>query len=206
MCTSIVYSSNNHHYFGRNLDLEISFGEHPVITPRNYEFQYRKLPNKKAKYAMVGMAIVENNYPLYFDAANEEGLGIAGLNFDGPCHYFPENAEKNNVTPFELIPYLLSQYTTVAEVKKALKDVNLVNINFSEKLPLSPLHWLMADKTGESIVVESTLSGLHVYDNPVHVLTNNPEFPDQLRNLANYSNIAPAQPKNTLTLIYIVAG
>ena len=68
------------------------------------------------------MAIVENNYPLYFDAANEEGLGIAGLNFDGPCHYFPENAEKNNVTPFELIPYLLSQYTTVAEVKDALKD------------------------------------------------------------------------------------
>ena len=198
MCTSIVYSSNNHHYFGRNLDLEISFGEHPVITPRNYEFQYRKLPSKKAKYAMVGMAIVENNYPLYFDAANEEGLGIAGLNFDGPCHYFPENAGKNNVTPFELIPYLLSQYTTVAEVKEALKDVSLVNINFSEKLPLSPLHWLMADKSGESIVVESTLSGLHVYDNPVHVLTNNPEFPGQLRNLANYSNIAPAQPKNTL--------
>ena len=74
----------------------------------------------------------------------------------------------------------------------------MVNINFSEKLPLSPLHWLMADKTGESIVVESTLSGLHVYDNPVHVLTNNPEFPGQLRNLANYSNVAPAQPKNTL--------
>ena len=198
MCTSIVYSSNNHHYFGRNLDLEISFGEHPVITPRNYEFQYRKFPSKKAKYAMVGMAIVENNYPLYFDAANEEGLGIAGLNFAGPCHYFPENAGKNNVTPFELIPYLLSQYTTVAEVKEALKDVSLVNINFSEKLPLSPLHWLITDKSGESIVVESTLSGLHVYDNPVHVLTNNPEFPGQLRNLANYSNIAPAQPKNTL--------
>ena len=73
---------------------------------------------------------------------------------------------------------MLSQCTTVAEVKDALKDVSLVNINFSEKLPLSPLHWLMADKTGESIVVESTLSGLHVYDNPVHVLTNNPEFPD----------------------------
>ena len=144
------------------------------------------------------MEIVEDNYPLYFDASNEEGLGIAGLNFDGPCHYFPEVSGKNNVTPFELIPYLLSQYTTVAEVKEALKSVNLVKINFSEKLQLSPLHWLMADKTGESIVVESTLSGLHVYDNPVHVLTNNPEFPGQLSNLANYSNIAPSQPKNTL--------
>lgn len=54
MCTSIVYSSNNHHYFGRNLDLEISFGEHPVITPRNYEFQYRKLPNKRQNMPWLG--------------------------------------------------------------------------------------------------------------------------------------------------------
>ncbi|MFR4953762.1 MAG: linear amide C-N hydrolase, partial [Lactobacillus paragasseri] len=188
MCTSIIYTANGQHYFGRNLDLEISFGEHPVITPRNYVFKYRKLPNRKATYAMIGMAIVKDNYPLYFDAANEKGLGIAGLNFDGPCHYFSESAEKDNVAPFELIPYLLSQYTSVEEVKNALKNINLVDINFSEKLQVSPLHWLIADKTGKSIVVESTVSGLHVYDNPVSVLTNNPEFPEQVANLANYIN------------------
>ena len=198
MCTSIIYTANGQHYFGRNLDLEISFGEHPVITPRNYVFKYRKLPNRKATYAMIGMAIVKDNYPLYFDAANEKGLGIAGLNFDGPCHYFSESAEKDNVAPFELIPYLLSQYTSVEEVKNALKNINLVDINFSEKLQVSPLHWLIADKTGKSIVVESTVSGLHVYDNPVSVLTNNPEFPEQFANLANYINISPAQPENTL--------
>lgn len=193
MCTSIIYTANGQHYFGRNLDLEISFGEHPVITPRNYVFKYRKLPNRKATYAMIGMAIVKDNYPLYFDAANEKGLGIAGLNFDGPCHYFSESAEKDNVAPFELIPY-----TSVEEVKNALKNINLVDINFSEKLQVSPLHWLIADKTGKSIVVESTVSGLHVYDNPVSVLTNNPEFPEQVANLANYINISPAQPENTL--------
>lgn len=198
MCTSIIYTANGQHYFGRNLDLEISFGEHPVITLRNYVFKYRKLPNRKATYAMIGMAIVKDNYPLYFDAANEKGLGIAGLNFDGPCHYFSESAEKDNVAPFELIPYLLSQYTSVEEVKNALKNINLVDINFSEKLQVSPLHWLIADKTGKSIVVESTVSGLHVYDNPVSVLTNNPEFPEQFANLANYINISPAQPENTL--------
>lgn len=198
MCTSIIYTANGQHYFGRNLDLEISFGEHPVITPRNYVFKYRKLPNRKATYAMIGMAIVKDNYPLYFDAANEKGLGIAGLNFDGPCHYFSESAEKDNVAPFELIPYLLSQYTSVEEVKNALKNINLVDINFSEKLQVSPLHWLIADKTGKSIVVESTVSGLHVYDNPVSVLTNNPEFPEQFANLANCINISPAQPENTL--------
>lgn len=66
------------------------------------------------------------------------------------------------MTPFELIPYLLSQYASVDEVKDALENVNLVDINFSEKLQLSSLHWLIADKSGKSIVVESTVSGLHV--------------------------------------------
>lgn len=145
------------------------------------------------------MALVQDNYPLYFDGANEKGLGMAGLNFDGPAHYFPEQAGKQNVTPFELIPYVLGQCATVAEAKELLKDVSLINIDFSDKLVLSPLHWLVADKSGAAIVVESTKAGLHVYDNPVGVLTNNPEFPQQLQNLANYQSISPANPANTLS-------
>ena len=198
MCTSIVYTSNNHHYFGRNLDLEVSFGEHVVITPRNYEFKYRELPSKKATYAMIGMSIVQDDFPLYFDAANEKGLGIAGLNFDGPCHFFPKQEGKKNIAPFELIPYLLSQCSNIAEVKDLLKDASLLDVDFSPKFSVAPLHWLMGDKTGAALVIESTESGLHFYDDPVHVLTNNPEFPGQMTNLANYADVAPAQPKNTL--------
>ena len=80
-----------------------------------------------------------------------------------------------------------------------MANLNLVNINFSDQLKLSPLHWLIADRSGKSIVVESTATGLHVYDNPVGVLTNNPEFPQQLTNLANYQSVSPAEPTNTLT-------
>lgn len=198
MCTSIIYTAGDS-YFGRNLDLEISFGEEVVVSPRNYEFKFRKLPSIKSHYAITGMALVQDNYPLYFDGANEEGLGMAGLNFDGPAYYFPEDPSKKNVSPFEFIPYVLSQCKNVAEAKELLKDVSLVKINFSDKLQLSPLHWLVADKSGASIVVESTKSGLHVYDNPVGVLTNNPEFPQQLTNLANYQSVSPAEPQNTLT-------
>ncbi|MBB1086480.1 choloylglycine hydrolase [Limosilactobacillus fastidiosus] len=197
MCTSIIYTAGDS-YFGRNLDLEISFGEEVVITPRDYEFKFRKMKSLNHHYAITGMAIVQEGYPLYFDGANEEGLGMAGLNFDGPCHYFPEDPEKDNVTPFEFIPYVLGQCKNVDEVKDLIKNLNLVNINFSEKFPLSPLHWLIADKSGESIVVESTKKGLSVYDNPVGVLTNNPEFPQQLNNLSNYQSVSPAQPTNTL--------
>ena len=149
-------------------------------------------------YAIIGMALVKDNYPLYFDGANEEGLGMAGLNFDGPAHYFPLEEGKDNVSPFEFIPYVLGQCKNVAEARALLKKLNLVNINFSDQLQLSPLHWLIADRSGKSIVVESTVTGLHVYDNPVNVLTNNPEFPGQLTNLANYQSVSPAEPANQL--------
>lgn len=60
-----------------------------------------------------------------------------------------------------------------------------MNINFSEKLPLSLLHWMISDKTG-SIVVESMKEGLKIYDNLVGVLTNNPPFDMQLFVLNRY--------------------
>ena len=82
MCTSIAYTTK-HFYFGRNLDLEYSFGEEVVITPRNYRFTYKKQEAAPAGYAMVGMANVVAEYPLYAEAVNEKGLGIAGLNFPG---------------------------------------------------------------------------------------------------------------------------
>mgnify|MGYP004480513231 CR=1 FL=1 len=170
-----------------------------MITPRDYSFTFRKMPSLDHHYAIIGMALVKDNYPLYFDGVNEEGLGMAGLNFDGPAHFFPVVADKDNVSPFEFIPYVLGQCKSVDKAKKLMANLSLVNINFSDQLQLSPLHWLIADRSGKSIVVESTQSGLHVYDNPVGVLTNNPEFPQQLTNLANYQSVSPAEPINTLT-------
>lgn len=60
---------------------------------------------------------------------------------------------------------VLGQCASVDEAKKLLTKLNLVNINFSDKMQISPLHWLIADKTGKSITVESDADGLHVYDN-----------------------------------------
>ena len=93
----------------------------------------------------------------------------------------------------ELIPWLLGSCATLAEVRTLLAKTNIVNIPFSEQLPLAQLHWLIADKTG-SIVVESTADGLHIYDNPVGVLTNNPPFPQQLFALNNYRALSPRTP------------
>ena len=187
MCTAATYTAKDH-YFGRNLDLEFSYNETVTVTPRNYPFQFRKVKALESHYAMIGMAFVVDNYPLYYDATNEKGLSMAGLNFPENADYKQETEGKDNVTPFEFIPWILGQCSTIEEVKELLGRINLININFSEKLPLSPLHWMISDRN-ESITVESVKEGLKIYDNPVGILTNNPTFDIQMFNLNNYVNV-----------------
>ena len=192
MCTAATYKTKCF-YFGRNLDYERGFGEQVVITPRLFPLPMRHLPDLTRHYAMIGMASVQDGYPLYYDAVNEKGLCMAGLNFVHSAVYGPCAPGKANVAQFELIPWLLGSCATLAEVRTLLAKTNIVNIPFSEQLPLAQLHWLIADKTG-SIVVESTADGLHIYDNPVGVLTNNPPFPQQLFALNNYRALSPRTP------------
>ena len=174
MCTAILYQSN-HTYFGRNLDLERSYNEQVVITPRNYSLSKGCPKLLETHYAMIGMAAGIPEYPLYYEATNEKGLSMAGLNFPGNAVYFPVEQGKENVAPFAFIPWVLGQCGDLQEVKKLLTRCNLAEIPYSKELPLSPLHWLISDTTG-SITVESVREGFKVYENPFDVLTNNPPF------------------------------
>lgn len=191
MCTAITYKTKDS-YFGRNFDLEYSYEENVTITPRNYCFN--RFEN--ANYAIIGMAYIRNNYPLYYDAINEKGLGMAGLNFPYNARYFSENTKKRNIAPYEFIPYILRQCVNIAEAKECLSMVNLTNIDFLPELPVSPLHWIISD-TDSSITVESVSEGLTVYDNPFGVLTNTPTFDMQMFNLNNFMHLTAYEPKNT---------
>ena len=194
MCTAATYKTKDF-YFGRTLDYEFSYGDEVTVTPRNYSFKFRHMGERKSHYAMIGMAYVADDYPLYYDAVNEKGLGMAGLNFVGNAKYQDVQAGRENVAQFEFIPWILSQCATVSEARKALEKMNLVGTPYSEKLPCASLHWMIADKDA-AIVVECVEDGLHVYDNPVGVLTNNPPFPVQMFMLNNYMHVSPSQPEN----------
>jgi choloylglycine hydrolase len=195
MCTASNYITKGH-YFGRNFDYEISYNERVTVTPRNYRFEFRKVDAIESHYAIIGIAAGIDSYPLYYDACNEKGLAIAGLNFEGNAVYREFEENMVNITPFELIPYLLGKAANVAEAREMLDEINLVNINFADELPLSPLHWMLSDGK-EAIVVEPMEDGLKVYDNPVGVLTNNPPFDKQLFYLNNYRNLSNRNPENT---------
>lgn len=194
MCTALTYQGQ-HFYFGRNLDLEYGYRETITVVPRNYPFRFRHVPGLDHHHAFIGMAYVQDGYPLHYEATNETGLSMVGLNFPGSARYFPPAPGKDNVSTFELIPWVLGRCATLQEVRPLLERLNITDDSFSDALPHATLHWLIADKTG-AVVVESTAQGLAVYDDPVGVLTNEPPFPFHLDNLANYMALSAKPPKN----------
>ena len=194
MCTAATYKTKDF-YFGRTLDYEFSYGEEITVTPRNFVFRYSFMGTMEKHYAMIGIAHIEGEYPLYYDAVNEKGLGMAGLNFVGNADYKGEIAGKENVASFEFIPWILSQCATVQEAKNLLYKINLTDRKFNDKLPAAQLHWLIADRK-EAITVESVKDGIMVYDNPAGVLTNNPPFKEQMFQLNNYMHLSTRSPQN----------
>ena len=194
MCTAATYRTKDH-YFGRTLDYEVSYGEEVVVTPRNFPFHFRHMGGLSSHYAIIGMATVAGEYPLYYDATNEKGLSMAGLNFPGNADYKPLTEGKDNVATFELIPWLLGQCATVEEAKAYLARMNLANTPFGPQFPVSPLHWIIADRDC-AITVESVREGIRIYDNPVGILTNNPPFDYQMTNLTNFMSLSTEPPEN----------
>ena len=194
MCTCIKFK-NNDFYFGRNLDLEYRFGERVVVTPRAYKFNLKNYNSFTTKYAIIGMSTVVEGYPLYAEASNEKGLCMAGL-------YFPENSVYNeikkdciNIASFELIPWILGNFSSVSELENVLINLNITNRCFSENLPATQLHWMISD-INESIVLEQMENGLNIYENPYEVLTNNPPFYYHKININSYLNISAKNAEN----------
>ena len=197
MCTAATYKTKDF-YFGRTLDYEFSYHEEVTITPRNFPLPFRHLDPILSHYAIIGMAYIAEGYPLYYDAMNEKGLAMAGLNFVGNAAFGETVAGKDNVAQFEFIPWVLCQCSNLQEARHLLDKINLTSTAFNAYLPTASLHWIIADRTG-AITVECQSDGLHVYDNPVGVLTNNPPFPEQMFRLNDYMHLSSKQPQNTFS-------
>lgn len=196
MCTGVRFSDNEGNmYFGRNLDWTEGYGQKVVLTPRGYKYQSAFLGEMESKNgAIIGMAIVVENTPLYFDCANESGLAIAGLNFPGYAHYEKDAVEgKTNVAAYEFPLWVVMNFSTVDEVEEALKNTAIVAKPINEQFPVSELHFIIGDKN-RSIVVEYTEKGMEIFKNDVDILTNQPGYAWHQENLRNYMNLEPKRP------------
>ena len=193
MCTAVTYQTDDF-YFGRTLDYESSYGEELVILPRKFQLHFLNMGTLENHYAILGTAHVAQGYPLFYDAVNEKGLCIAGLNFVGNAQYAKVMDGKDNLAQYEFIPWILSNCSCIAEAKELLAKINLTDTPF-QKMPVAQLHWMLADKE-QAITVEAVADGIKIYPNPVGVLTNNPPFPEQVFRLNDFMNLSAKQPKN----------
>lgn len=196
MCTAI-WTGEGYPLFGRTLDIECSYGETVIVTPRTFPIRFLHERGAWEHPAMIGVGCVQNGTPLYYDAINEHGLAMAGLNFAMSAIYHPKRIGTYNVASFELIWWVLCQCKTVGEAESLLKKTNLVADSFSPALPATPLHWMIAD-CERSIVVESVDTGVKIYENHFGVLTNEPPFPYQAMHLCDYLHLNPQTPQNTI--------
>lgn len=197
MCTAATYRTDNF-YMGRTLDYEFSYGEEITVMPRNFPLSFRHGGGTDRHYAIIGMAHVADGYPMFYDAVNEKGLGMAGLNFAASARYSEPEDGKQNVAQFEFIPWVLSQFASLGQARSAIEKINLVGTTYDSRYPAAKMHWIIADKSG-AITVEPTESGLKIYDNAPGVLTNEPPFDMQLFNLNNYMRLSPKQPENSFS-------
>ena len=197
MCTGIRFGSDSV-YLARNLDWTSGYGERVVVTPTGYATKSPFGAVPKIQHAIIGMGIMEEDTPLYFDCGNDAGLAVAGLNFPGYADYASDPVEGAvNVAAFEFPLWVASQFATVDEVEAALGNVAIVDRPINDKYPSSLLHWIIGDSK-RAIVVEYTSDGMQVFKNDVDVLTNQPGFPWHHENLRNYLNTSPDFPEEVV--------
>ncbi|PZE63959.1 MULTISPECIES: choloylglycine hydrolase [unclassified Curtobacterium] len=195
MCTAIRFSDESGHLFlARNLDWSTGYGEQVVVTPTGFVPRSPFGAVAGIPHAVIGMGIVEDDTPLYFDCGNDAGVAVAGLNFPGYAHYPTGPVEgATNVAAFEFPLWVASRFADVDAVEAALADVVIVDRPINDEYPSAFLHWIIGDRD-RAIVVEQTEDGLHVFDDDVDVLTNQPGFAWHHENLRNYLNTSPEVP------------
>lgn len=196
MCTCINITGRSG-FFGRTLDLDYSFNEKVIITPRNYIIDCKCEKSIFSHYAIVGIGTIVDNFPLYAEASNEHGLSIAYLNFNGFARYNEIKKDRLNLAVYEVGLFFLSKYKNVDQIKNEIEKINIINIPYNDKTSLTDLHIMIADNK-ESIVIEQTSYGLKVYENKFNVLTNNPEFSFHENNLSRYMGLSNLSPTNNI--------
>ncbi len=195
MCTGLRFvDTAGNMYFGRNLDWSCSYGERVTVTPTGYVPKSPFGAVTSIARPIIGMGIVQEGVPLYFDCANDAGLAVAGLNFPGYAQYEKDAVEgKTNVAAYEFPLWVAANFESVDEVERALANTAIVDKPINEKFPSSLLHWIIGDAE-RSIVVEYTAAGMQVFHDDVDVLTNQPGFAWHAENVRNYLNVTPDVP------------
>ena len=162
-----------------------------VVVPRNYQQQMFTSKGEgmsfTTRYGYVGLAVKQKEFVA--EGINEAGLSAGLFYFPGYGKYEEYEAQNKDtsISDLQLVSWMLGNFSTVDEVKEAMKTIHVVAIDPRA----STVHWRIADTSGREVVLEIIDGEPRFYENPIGVLTNSPGFEWQLTNLNNYVNLFP---------------
>lgn len=201
MCTAItLQDSNNNAYFGRTMDFSYKLNPSLFYCPRNFLLANSLSSNKiRNKYAFMGIGQQIPKF-IFTEGVNEKGLAIAALYFPNFATYnLPPNSETTyQIDSLEMVNFILGNCATLDEVAYLVPQVAIIGVPDSITNSIAPLHWMVTDTTGNSLVIENQHDGLHLLQNPIGVLSNSPNFEWHMTNLQNYMNLSPIQQEKTI--------
>jgi len=200
-CTGILLKADDESIVtGRTIEFDREIDMSVAVIPRNFKF-IGDIPNGngmayKSKYAAIGIYCFDHK--VLMDGMNEKGLVAAAFYFTGYAQYAKITTENQTkaLSPIEFTNWILTQFATIEEVKAALDSVVIAPTILSDWGPTPPpMHYIVYDKYGKSIVIEPIHGTLVVYENKIGVITNSPTFDWHLTNLRNYINLTPFNVK-----------
>jgi len=145
----------------------------------------------EAKYGFGGANCLGK--PVVVDGVNEKGLYFGAFYFAGNAK-FEQLGDENRgraISSEELGNWVLSQFASIEELKKALPEKSIVGTHIDVIDGFAPFHYAVSDATGASVVIQFTESGLAFFENTVNAVTNDPTFDWHKTNLQNYIGLSP---------------
>ena len=200
-CTGVTLTAKDGSVIhARTLEFEVDMHSNVLVVPRGYERQGSTPDGQngkkwKSKYASIGANGA--GVPWIFDGFNEKGLSMGLFYHPTTAEYMAYKASdaKNTLAPWELGSFLLENFATVEQVKENINQIVVPSVVFKVWGFVPPVHYIVTDASGKSIVIEYLKGKLSVFDNPLGVITNSPSFDWHMTNLRNYPNLSAVQPK-----------
>jgi choloylglycine hydrolase len=195
-CTGIrIEAQDGSVVYARTLEFGADLESKVLFLPRQYEFIGTTASGKpgltwNGKFAAIGMNAYGFN--VLIDGVNEHGLSAGGFYMPGYAEYQDINPEEESqvIAPWELVTWILTNFTNVEEVRAALPNIKVAAAPLADRQGVPPLHFVAHDESGKSLVIEYVGGKLYTYDNPIGVITNAPTFDWHSTNLRNYINLS----------------
>lgn len=200
-CSRVLWANNGQAVVvARNMDWVEDMHTNLWAFPRGIARSGLSGDNNSIAWTSKYGSVVSSSYDLgTADGLNEKGL-IANLLWLANSGYGKRDLRVPGLSISLWAQYMLDNFATVAEVVAATERHDFQIVPASFKVAgvdeVVTVHLSLADASGDSAIIEITNGGTpHIYhDRSYVVMTNDPPFSEQLKNLRHYKGFGGTEP------------